>query len=81
MKLPQFRKKKTLDKVSEGELKILLAELEHHPLVARGRAMHAPTKLCDICYFNCRGDHNVFKENLRLAKGSPAGVRKTPLRV
>ena len=29
MKLPQFRKKKTLDKVSEGELKILRAELEH----------------------------------------------------
>ena len=29
MKLPQFGKKKTLDKVSEGELKILLAELEH----------------------------------------------------
>ena len=29
MKHPQFGKKKTLDKVSEGELKILLAELEH----------------------------------------------------
>lgn len=29
MKLPRFGKKKTLDKVSEGELKILLAEQEH----------------------------------------------------
>ena len=29
-----------------------------------------PTGLCDICYFDCRGDHNVFEENLRLAKWS-----------
>ena len=29
----------------------------------------------------CRGDHNVFGENLRLAKGSSAGVQRTPLRV
>lgn len=33
MILPQFGKKKTLDKVSEGELKILLAELEHQEIL------------------------------------------------
>ena len=34
-----------------------------------------PTGLCDICYFDCRGDHNVLEENLRLAKWSSAGRR------
>ena len=32
----------------------------------------SPTGLYGVCYFGCRGDHNVFEENLRLAKWSSA---------
>ena len=51
------------------------------PDVLRVVEAPTPTDLYDICYFNCRGDHNVFEENLRLAKGSPADVQCTPLQI